>query len=65
MSVSKSVSKIETDSPKKFIVMKQDLGVLYRVGLEGGGVVPDILSGRYTSIKAAEYDIEKYLVQRG
>lgn len=64
-STSKSVSKVETSSEKSFIVMKQDLGVLYRIGLEGGGVVPDVLSGRYTSIKAAEHDIQKYLVQRG
>lgn len=61
---SKAVSKVETSSEKSFIVMKQDLSILYRVGLEGGGVVPDILSGQYTSIKAAEYDIEKYLANR-
>jgi hypothetical protein len=65
MSVSKSVSKVQTDSPKGFIVMKQDIGVLYRVGLEGGGVVPDVLTGRYTSIAAAELDIQKYLATRG
>ena len=64
MATAKAVSKVETSSEKSFIVMRQDLGILYRVGLEGGGVVPDVLSGQYTSIKAAEYDIEKYLVNR-
>lgn len=62
---SKSVSKVETSSDKSFIVMKQDVGVLYRIGLEGGGVVPDVLSGQYTSITAAEMDIKKYLATRG
>lgn len=63
--VAKSVSKVETNSEKSFVVMKQNLGVLYRVGLEGGGVVPDVLSGQYTSIAAAEMDIKKYLATRG
>lgn len=65
MATAKAVSKVETNQEKSFIVMKQDIGVLYRIGLEGGGVVPDVLSGRYTSIHAAELDIQKYLASRG
>lgn len=67
MATAKAVSKVETelDSQKDFIVMKQDTSTLYRIGLQGGGVVPTLLSGQYTSIHAAELDIKKYLVSRG
>lgn len=63
--MSKAVSRVETDQVKDFKVLKCDQGALFRVGLDGGGVVPDMLSGLYTSIKAAEFDIKKYLSQRG
>lgn len=63
MSKSKAVSEVQTDG-KSFIVMREDQGSLYRIGLEGGGVIPTDLSGRYTSVHAAEVDIAKYLSTR-
>ncbi len=65
MATAKSVAKVNTDQDKAFVVMKQDYGVLYKIGLEGGGVVPEDLKGQYTSIHAAQLDIQKYLAKRG
>lgn len=59
---SKAVSKVETvkEKGKNFIVMKAENTVLYRIGYEGGGEVPAILSGLYTKPEIAERAIQAY-----
>lgn len=64
MSRSNKVSEVQTDG-KSFIVMRSDTSTLFKVGLEGGGVVPQDLAGLYTTPKVAEQDIQKYLAKRG
>lgn len=60
---SKTVHSVETDG-KAFLVMRAEGSVLFRIGLEGGGVVPEQLKGLYTSQAVAENDINKYLESR-
>jgi archaeosine-15-forming tRNA-guanine transglycosylase len=64
MSQSKKVSEVQTEG-KAFIVMRTESGSLFRVGLEGGGVVPEALAGLYTTPKVAEQSIQMYLSKRG
>lgn len=61
---SKQVSEVQTDG-KSFIVMRADGSSLFRVGLQGGGVVPEDLKGFFTTTKVAEQAIHKYLSERG
>jgi hypothetical protein len=63
-SLSKSVAEVPTGG-KAFKIMRADGSVLYRIGLENGGVVPDVLTGFYTSVSVAENAVQKYLESRG
>lgn len=66
MAEAKTVKKVESDSPKSFVVMKIDGTSLLKIGLEGGGVVPKELSETlYTSARVAEHAIQGYLEKRG
>jgi len=63
VSKSKSVQEVQTEG-KSLKVLRMDSGSLFRIGFDGGGVVPEALSGLYTSPRVAEQDIQKYLTNR-
>lgn len=63
VSKSKSVQEVQTEG-KSLKVLRMDSGSLFRIGFDGGGVVPEVLSGLYTSPRVAEQDIQKYLMNR-
>jgi hypothetical protein len=47
---------------KKLIVeLAENEGTLYKIRFEGGGQVPEFLSGKYTSYVEANRRIERYL----
>lgn len=64
VSKSKAVSEVKTDG-RSLKVLRMDSGALFRIGYDGGGVVPEQLSGLYTTPRVAEQDIQKYLAERG
>ena len=54
---------VKKGTEKNFVVKASPLYNFY-IALEGGGEVPKILSGQYTTIALAERAIEKYLATR-
>jgi hypothetical protein len=49
---------------KKFLTRPGKTGTDFTVYLEGGGEVPKILSGVYTSVREAKKSIDLYLLTR-
>lgn len=62
---SAQASKVEVQNGKDLKVLRTDGSSLFRVGFDGGGKLPDELTGLYTSEDVAEKAIRAYLVRRG
>ncbi len=59
------VEEVKTEEVKKeLIIIPVNRTSLYSIKWRGGGQVPDVLTGKYTSPKLAHDDIEKYMVER-
>ena len=68
MAGSRAAAKVETtkESGRDFVIMHEDGSSLYKIGYDGGGVVPEELaSSLYTSIDVASKAIESYQAKRG
>lgn len=61
---SKSVQSVEVKDGRDLKILRKDGSTLYRVGFDGGGVVPSELDSLFTSTRAAELAIQKYLTNR-
>jgi hypothetical protein len=62
---SAAASKVEVQNGKDLKVLSSEGSSLFRIGFDGGGVVPKELDGLYTSTDVAEKAIRAYLVKRG
>jgi len=52
------------ESKKLIVRLKPNAGSMKEIAYEGGGQVPDILSGAYNRIKAAEEAIALYMAAK-
>jgi hypothetical protein len=62
---SAAAGKVVVEGGKDLKVLKHDGCSLFRVGFDGGGVVPKELEGFYTSVDVAQKAITAYLARRG